>query len=295
MTLIAIACKGDHAEFVTDSMSYTKNLGKLGHTSKSMLIPHLDAAVLTAGDGAFGAEAKSTVLHQSGMVQTFDDLVEAVPAWLGDLEDHLLNELGDRHLKLAPPTVFLVGWSHRRKKFDAYHLATENGFEPERISGVHVMPATWTERPTTIELNRLRDEAPDIHPGVWDEWRKKPKRPVPRGLGEWMTLGYEVRAHRTLQDFAKTIVGGRLYYTRLERGHISTMQLAEFDDHGEELDKLVGWTQHPVAQQRPCHCESGKTFLECHLAEWYADGHTCDCGSGKPFGECCMTATSTTT
>jgi hypothetical protein len=288
MTLISIAASGDSAEFITDSMAYTQNLGKLGHTSKSMPIPHLDAAVLGRGDSIFTAEAKSTLLHQSSMVETFDELLAAAPTYLRDLQRHVIEDLGDTFINLSPVAMYLVGWSHQRNKFEAHYLAQEDDFEPTKISGLHTYPASWAERPTKLELSRLQKERPtDELAEFWKDWQAKPKRPVPRDIKEWAGLADEIRYTRSLQDFAKTIVGGSLYYTRLERESITTIRLFDFNDTGDELLQLVGWNQHPVTQQRPCHCDSGKTFLECHLADYYADGHPCDCGSGKPFGECC--------
>jgi hypothetical protein len=161
-------------------------------------------------------------------------------------------------------------------------VVAEDRSEKEGLT-LACMHAVGVERsPRKLELGRARREL-GILGGFCAEWQAQPKRqapgPPPSGpISPW------IRDHRSLQDFGKTIVAGRLYLTRMERGLVTIVELLEFDDHGDELLKLVDWTQHPTAQARPCHCDSGKGSPDCHPADWYADGHPCDCGSGKPFG-----------
>lgn len=78
------------------------------------------------------------------------------------------------------------------------------------------------------------------------------------------------------------------------RGEITTRRVYRYADGGEEFLHMVSGTQHPQGQVAACPCDSGKTYLDCHLAERYADGHTCDCGSGEPFRDCCMVSNGVT-
>lgn len=283
MTLIAIACKGDTAEILTDSLSYTKNLGKLSHTSKCLVLPHLDAALLSQGDSVFGIEAKAFLAQRSALPGSFDSLLADAPRLLRELYENL----DGARPEMSPPAVFLVGWSGAAERFQAHYLAVEDDFEPMPIHGLHVMPAPITSRPTALELNRARAEfVGQESSNFWTEWAALPELPVPETAEDWEELGYQAQS-RALIDLVRTLVGGRLFLTTLKRGSSTTTQLLEFDDP-DDFKRMVAGSQHPLAQGMPCHCGSDKTFLNCHLAEHYADGHPCDCGSGDPFTECCQ-------
>jgi hypothetical protein len=289
VTLIAISCEGDTAKFVTDSLAYKVNLGDIRRTTKSAPIHHLDAAVLTRGDHQFGAMAKSDLLGLSTAVETFDVLLRQAPGLLQELHQLTTTSMGNRYLLTSPPVVYLLGWSPTHSEFQAHYFAPEDDYEATRITGTHVFPATMNERPSKVELDRLRANADEHLAPIWDEWWAQPERPEPASRDEWSDLAIEVRNSRTLRrdDLFKVLVGGGLYYTEMQRGLIATSHLLEFDDTGDELLRMVGYHQHPAAQARPCWCDSGKTYLECHLAESYADGRPCDCGSGDPFDDCC--------
>lgn len=283
MTLIAIACKGDTAEILYDSLAYTQNLGKIGHTSKCMVLPHLDAAILSQGDGVFGIEAKSVLAQSSALVDDLDQILAAAPEALRQLYADLASV---RPEITSPSTVFLVGWSGSANRFQAHYLAFEDQFEPTPIDGLHVMPAPFTERPSALELNRLKAAyVGQEGSNFWTGWAAMPEPLIPDTVDDWERVGERAR-DRALIEHCRTLVGGRLFFTRLELGSSTTTELLEFDDP-HEFERIVRGSQHPIAQQMPCSCGSGKTFLDCCLAEHYADGHPCDCGSGKSFVECC--------
>ena len=288
MTLIALACYGDHAEFVTDSMAYSRNLRRLGTATKSVVLHHLDAAILTSGDGLFSAETRSYLTQSRDLLDqnTFDTLIEAAPAWLRDAWRAVQSAVAG--YKLDDSTVYLVGFSEAAGEYRAYHFASEHDFNPEPIVGLHMAPTPGDYRPSDMEADKIGRDFADLD-GITEfiaSWKAKPAHPVPAGLDDWFKVGLEART-RSTQNFLRILVGGSIYYTRLERGYASTMKLFDFDDTGDNLLELVGFTQHPAAQLRPCWCGSGKRHLDCHLAEFLDE--PCGCGApGRLFRDCCM-------
>src|SRR4051812_14659530 len=86
MTLVAFQCFEDRAEIAVDSLSYYRNLGKLGSSSKVYPLPHIDAAAISQGDGPFGVEAK--ILASGLSVDLGPDAFDLLP---DTLRPHLLD------------------------------------------------------------------------------------------------------------------------------------------------------------------------------------------------------------
>jgi hypothetical protein len=288
MTLIAFATYGDHAEFVTDSVRYTRTI-QLGQCTKSLTMPHMDAAVLAQGNSHFGEAAKAGAVQASSQVSTFDELIESAQSWLTDVWQQVLTE--DTPARVGNESVvFLIGWSDTEQEFTAYAFASEQGFKPVRVKSTWIMPSPWATRPSGLERRRMQGWMAN-HPDV-DEaarlWALKPLAPRPNSVDEWVRVAKDARHQRSLSGgFAHVIVAGDVFHTRLGRGEITTRRVHRFADSGEEFAEMISGTQHPQAQMAACWCESGESYGDCHLAERYADGHTCDCGSGKVFSECC--------
>jgi hypothetical protein len=287
MTLIAFVCKDDKAEILTDSLAYTRNLANLGSSNKVALLPNLDAAIMTNGDGVFGGHVKAMALTTTGLLtdHTFDGLTREIqPA----LQDFWRQVSETAKAFVFDSTVFLVGYSADAGHFTSYLYASGHDFEPEPVEGLYLSPMPGKYRPSQLELDRMRLDYPDDPAATaLDEWAAQPECPVPgEDLSDWVRLGLESRYSRAVQDFGKVLVGGSLYFTRLERGLSMTSQIYDFDDTGDELLALVGYSQHPVAQKRPCWCGSGKRHLDCHLAEFLDE--PCGCGRDLVFRDCCM-------
>lgn len=293
MTMIAFATYGDRAEFMTDTASYTANGSSFGRCTKHLTLPHLDAAVLTQGDALFGEDAKSGALQASAQVATFDELVKTAPAWLADLWQNRRTESAGRMDDHA--VVFLIGWSDAEQSFTAHAFASEQDFTPLRVKNTWAMPCPWSNRPSGLERRRMLAFGESVGRGeayraVAEKWTQKPPLARPGSVEEWRALAVTIREQRALEDFGTVYVAGKVIHTRLERGAVTTRVIHEFDDSGEEFARLIAWSHHPQAQMAVCHCGSGLTYRDCHLAEWYADGRTCACGSGNPFDGCCRVA-----
>lgn len=278
MTLIAIATYGsDRAEFITDTTWYTHRVSHLGRCTKSLALPHLDAAVITQGDSDFGVLVKIGALTASADAATFDELVEHAPMWLRQLWADAPTKDGD------VATVFMVGWSDRDQKFRAWCFATEHDFAPSKIPGLFVTPTPWTMRPSKLELERVRAiEADDPRiDEVTRLWMAKPATPAPRTTQEWVDLALAAQAQRgvTRGSYNHVIVAGEVIHTKLKRGSVETRKIHTFDD--ADLFWVVEFTEHPIALAGPCYCDSGKTYGDCHAGE-----SPCGCRSGMPFGEC---------
>jgi hypothetical protein len=283
MTLIAFATYGDHAEFITDTASYTRYVTSMGKTTKHLTLNHIDTAVLTQGNSGFGADVQAGSLQAGGQVANFDEFVETAPRWIR--EQWEIDSAGHA---LSESAVFLIGWSDQHSKFTVYALASEDNFQPRRISAPWVIPSPWQYRPSRIELGRARDYMGDDDPNREDFlglWEAKPVLQAPRSIDEWLDLGKTVREQRALTHFMRVIVAGSLIHTRLDRGSVTTKTIHEFNDAGEEFLQLIAYTQHPQATGMACWCDSGKKFVDCHLAPHMDE--SCGCGSKKTFRECC--------
>lgn len=294
MTLIAIACRGDRAEFITDTLSYSGGLRHLALSTKSVNIPHLDAAIIGQGDSEFTYQAEILLLKAAGIVASFDELIEAAPLCLQDIAG-ALHAATLEHL--TESTIFLVGYSTKRKKFDAYLMASEDGFQARRISGLHVMPAPFSAKPSKLELDRLIRRSLDGEEvleteleRLFKQWRSQPRTPAPSGIKDWLRLAFTARTERSLQPFLRTPVDGKVFLTRLSRGSSETVLIVEeFDPTGEDFQLMVAGTLHPSAQLGPCPCPDGPeglTLLECCLVP-HLD-QPCECGSSRNLRDCCM-------
>lgn len=300
MTMIAIACKGDTAEFITDTVTYTSEYSRIGEQTKHLSLPHLDCAVLTQGDTTFGNYAKSALMQASYQVDTFDELVEGAPGWIADMWAARQSDAAAQGREIDPEAlVFLVGYSLRSKRFVSYAFPANAGFVPFETRGLWVIPTPWTARPSPYTLELFRswaEEANRVWPpesqididGLCSSWKSKPPILPPRDLDEWRAIAQEVRASRTLDQFCQCFVGGRVFHTTLRRGTTLTQEILRFDDDGAELQAIVAGTDHPLAQAMPCECGSGAQFVDCCRPGSLSD--PCRCGSGKEFRACCLIA-----
>lgn len=285
MTLIAFATYGDHAEFIHDSASYTLSGSEFGRCAKSMTLNHLDAAILTQGHARFGDDAKAGALQASGQVATFDELAATAPQWLRSMWSQQPHEPCDS-------TVFLIGYSTEAQAFAAYAYASEQEFKRIEVTRPWVMPTPWNLRPSDVELGRFTARRAGRE-DMARTWASKPTLPAPRNAAEWVSLAQTVREHRALEQTDKTFVAGDVQHTRLDRGAVTSRIVYSFDDSGEEFNRMVAGTHHPIGQVSPCHCGSGQRFIDCHLAPHLDE--PCGCGSGDIFRECCMAERSATT
>ncbi|GEP38583.1 hypothetical protein NPS01_22460 [Nocardioides psychrotolerans] len=290
MTLIGFATYGDRAELITDTLSYASNLSSLGYCTKHHTIPHLDAVVMTRGDSAFSTYATTGTLTVSQDVDDFDQLVEQAPALLRALWGHHTD---DEHLRMASSTLYLMGYSPEQKKFTAHMFFSDQDFKHVRVHGSLVMPSPWDFAPSGYEMRLLKDstrphrQSLESRLVLAERWRVKPVLPRPSSVDEWRALAISVREQRTLNPFFTILVGGQVMHCLVERGRSVTTSIHTFDDTGDELGKMVNGTCHPASQKAPCWCGSGLSFRDCHLAAYFAEGHTCDCQSGRSFEDCC--------
>ncbi len=286
MTLIAIARRDDSIEFLTDSVSYSPHCSSIGAASKSVLLPHLDAAVVTQGDARFCDDAKAAMLQTSSQVDTFDHMVAMAPRILQSLWEGRQAEPGEPRSSC----IHLVGYSRTEDRFVATGHASPEGFLPFAIESFWMFPSTWGVRPNDYETSLLRrvlgGDRPDLE-DVLADWATKPAPPLPESVDQWRTVARWVREDRsTVTSYARCFIGGPVILTRLELGSAHVERIHEFDTTLEEIQELVAGTWHPLGQVVPCPCGSGVVFRDCCLVVELDD--VCDCGSGKPLRECHM-------
>jgi uncharacterized protein YchJ len=284
MTLVSFALYGDRAEFVVDTASYTQNVEQMGQCTKFTVIQHVDTVILNQGDGPFGYIVKSGALQIGAQTTGYDELVNTIPE---HARQYWATQIADRG-ELSDSVFFLIGWSAKAERFAAHGFASERNFKPFEITSTFVMPTPWDTKPSDLELTRFRNYAanrPD-RDEIAALWAPKPPMRVPTNIDDWRNLGLKVREHRSLSGTTgRVIVAGDLIHGRLKQGRFTSQRLHRFNDAGEEFLQMVAFTAHPQSQTLPCWCDSGKTFIDCHLAP--ALDTTCGCGSGQTFRECC--------
>ncbi|MCD4525242.1 hypothetical protein [Nocardioides sp. cx-173] len=297
MTFLGVACKGDQAEIVCDTASYLPNARRFARTSKVITVPHLSAAVTASGDGEFTVVAKMlAVARSSEEGMTFD-------VWADEMADEMRGvwkTLGEQRSAAGRAEIamichlIVVGFSERAGEFVAYLHSSGRDFTPTPITGVHLQPMPVSYRADEETADFLTQQAPnfpqvdaDMIKEARQAWLAQPLAPVPNSVGEWVVLAELAREERSLKGpFGRVYVAGDLLHTRLGVGWTSTQKVWSFDDEGDELARMVAGSEHPASQLGPCQCGSGKTFLDCHLAE-HLDT-PCRCESGRPFRDCCM-------
>lgn len=284
MTLVAIACRGDHAEFVTDSLNYTPSLRYMGFTTKAFPLPHLDAAILSQGDGEFAVVARAEAEELSKWAVDVDELVDGLAGPLRDAWDARPAEWP----KVS--RTFVVGWSPAAGEFISWLLHHETGFEPQRLPAMYMIPTPWDHKPAKWEAERVADEPVPAETREWlaghvADWLTKPEVPLPADDDDWEALVRGARG-RAVSSLCSWPVGGKIWLSHLRRGAYTTYAFAEFDTTDEDVLGLVGYSLHPDAQMRSCWCDSGERYIQCHLVEEYAD--PCRCQSGKQLWDCCL-------
>lgn len=294
MTMIAFAVYGDHAEFITDSVSYAPGCSTLDRCTKFMNLPHLDMAVMCQGDSHFNEDAKLATMQVSNQLPTFDQVVHDMPSHLRELWARRVDDFPGA----SPSIVFLIGYSTERKRFTAWSLAADrDDFEPLEMHAPYVMPIPRTLRPDRLQAQRFRQwerqsaadrgEEPEGHK-ILAVWMQRPELTAPASTEEWVDLARLVREQRAETDYAGVIVHGDVFHTRLARGEVHTRRIHTFDETGDGFLRMIEGTQHPQAQLMLCYCGSGQVFLDCHLAPDL--DKPCKCGrwgTPKTFRECC--------
>lgn len=298
MTMIAFAAHRDRAEIITDTVTYTHTATRMGHTSKVMLLPHLDAAMLAQGSTGFERRWHGQALYLAQHAADFDDFIREAPEHLRYVWERMAafteaeNAEHGRSASVANSVVFLIGYSAERQAFKAYGYASDFDFKPMDLEGLYVMPSPLDRRPGDLELHRLRGHLPavlgDQAPQAVAALAKLPAPSVPRRPAEWVELAKAVRRDRAMADIysgLKTYVGGDVIHTVLRRGEATSRRVHRFNDAGAEFARMMAGSLHPVSQAGACDCGSGRRFVDCCLAE-IAD-EPCPCQSGKVFAACC--------
>lgn len=297
MTYIAVSAAGPSADIYTDTLTYERTGLSFGHTSKVSVMPHLDTAILTRGDGMFAARWRMVAGGLAQDAVDFDNLNDVAPASLRTCWQHRPDGRG------APRDVLVihVGYSPSRGAFHALMFDPRDDFTPQDVPGMFVVPSPFERRPSDFELTEWEQHRagmmpPDIIARNLRALRDKPPGSIPANRAEWLDLALRARVDRALGIPASTglkvFVGGDLWHTHLERGAITQERVWRFNDAGAELVTMVRDTFHPLSQGGPCTCGSGLTAVACCTGR-HNNGKPCPCGSADPFERCCSIAART--
>ncbi len=295
MTLIAFHAQADCAEIITDTLSYTVTQRRLARMSKVLLLPHLDAAVITHGSAQF-----SRYWEQDAMTPNtadFDAFTTQVPGRLREIWAEI--KVMDEHrnaihggTRNAPRSVaFVVGYSPAQRRFRALSFSSQEDFTPAELDGLWVIPSPLDSRPSELEFQRLQETVTEQlgDASHLDVLKSLPRPQPPTTVDGWVHLAKAAREHRSLAPIdsgLKMYVGGDVIYTRLEVGCTVQRRVHTFDDHGAEFAEMMAGSLHPVGQLGTCtYCDSGQPLVDCCLRE--LNEQPCPCGSGTTFASCC--------
>ncbi len=290
MTLIAFHTTKTSADVLTDTWAYLNDASQIARSSKTYPIQHLNAVYMTQGDCTFGGRAGLVFDGLARLSESFDALVEAAPANLG----HAWMSVKMDHPGFKPfkSAVFLVGYSTGAESFQAWEMASAEGFAPRQIVGTFAMPSPLDARPGDAEADSLIASYSRLGGGPGEEsaedaaamaefcdaldlWRSLPPLARPNTEKDWVDLARRVRQQRALIDIRtglKVFVAGELHLTKLQRGQVTTRTVHSFNDQGEELAQMVAGTMHPIALALPCLCGSGERFKDCCSARFSKQG-----------------------
>jgi hypothetical protein len=166
--------------------------------------------------------------------------------------------------------LVLIGLSTVQDRFQAWLFSSHSDFDATEQPDPFLFPMPPVYRPSTYEQECIRSRGEGLLP-ILKQVVELPEMTAPTSVKGWVDLAQHARRTRALADvrtFMKSLVGGELHYTRLERGEQRIRLVHRFNDEGAEFARLVKGTAHPSALAAPCPF----------------------CPSGKPFGACCGTA-----
>ncbi len=301
MTVVALHAAADRAVIVTDSWWYSPSARDVGHGTKTVAYPHLQAAHIVQGCSDFATAWAGPDRDLAGHVGSFDEYLQRLPRELLAVGRGLDATVAD--LRAADPdstpaqcgraNVFVVGYSPKLGRYRAVLFAQDHAFMPTPLDGPVVMPSPLSVRPSRFERRQIeatfaawphQDDA-----GFLADWAALPKLQAPESLEEWARLVAAVHVDRTripLASRMKVLTGGTVWATVLEAGGVLQVPIARFGDDLDAARAALAGTMHPVAQLAPCWCGSGVTFRECCLAK--AASEPCSCGRPRPARDCCM-------
>lgn len=254
MTLVAITTGPDYAEVLVDTLAYGFGDAEFVQCAKVRSFPHLDLVI--AGKGASEPPAFwSCAVDGTPSIGDFDALCEAAVEELQELWETTEHKEGRRSLSL----VYMVGWSPIRRRFVGLEFSSEVDFRPREVGRDQVFSTP----------------APGDAPAV------------PTGPAEWIDLAETIYTEHsvTLDLSQKTMIGGGLILTRVERGSVTQRRIHDLPADDWRFRQMVIGTVHRYGQIGPCMCGSGQPYLVCHLPSFDPDW-PCPCLSEKPFAEC---------
>lgn len=297
MTLIALHTDKKRARIMTDTWGYSFDC-TMSVTSKHTVIPHLDMAVAAQGSTGFHSLWLGRSLALARQVATFDEFTSASPdalraAW-AEMTSYVAaeNAAEGARATIGKSVIFHVGYSAERDSFTAFAHASEQDFQPIDLTDTpYIQPTPLDVRPGPVEGPRLRRhfEANGLSTEPLDALEQGPLLAAPRNRTEWVELAKKVRVDRGEADLwsgFRTFVGGDVHLTTLVQGASETKRIHHYADDTASLRKVFAGTMHPMAQNGPCVCDSGRSYIDCCLGEGH-NGRPCPCGSPYQFEDCC--------
>lgn len=256
MTLIAIRTGPDHAEILSDTLAYGLGDTNFVHCHKVRALPHADMAIAGKGPGEFTAQWTALIDIHPDLGNDLDALDAEARKTLPEIWDEIDNRDGRR----SRGWVYMVGWSPAQSRFIAWEYDSDAAFEAREVG---------------------RDE-------VFLNPQPSEDLPEPSDTAAWVRLGERIYqdCSLTLDQSQKTMIGGGLILTRIERGAVTQRRIHDLPEDDWRYRQMLIGTTHPVGQMGPCICGSGQPYMVCHLPAFDPDW-PCPCVvSGKPFVEC---------
>lgn len=257
MTLIALRTGEDFAEVLTDTLTYSVGEAEFIQTDKVTAFPALRALLTAKGPAELHDELAFQVATYGGYFvdDSIDGLNELIMDRLPGIWDEIEKDPGTRERGWT----YLVGWSPSHNRFVALEYDSKSNFEPHEVGRSELFTNPASDR--TI--------------------------PALSSAEEWATVGEALYEECSVRFGERTMIGGDLYLTRLEKDGVSQRRLLTLPDDDWRFRQMVIGTMHRYGQLGPCPCGSGQPYVVCHLlAGTFSADWPCPCQSGKPFRGC---------
>jgi hypothetical protein len=274
VTLVAFTARPERVDLVCDTICYSRTARFVHHTTKAIVLSHLNAVLAATGPTEFLNRWAYTV-NTTHVAGSFDELVEVSPSRLSEGWGEFLPprafDRRRRGITEAPKdwvTIAAVGWSHAADEAAAYTFASHDDF-------------TAVDRRRSLYVS-LDENAPYDVPDTDEDWV---------ALAEGLR---PVVADSRLGS--KVLIAGQLVHTRVERDSVTQRTIHRFDDTGEDWQRMFWASLHPLGLDGECVCRgkrgpAGARFRDCCILRSVRgdipDG-LCPCDSYRRFRDCCL-------
>jgi hypothetical protein len=259
LTLIAWNVTDDYAELLTDTLTYSVGEAEFTQVSKVSVFPHIDMAVAGKGAAEFSLNWKSSLdLFAEQVAGGIDAVRNLADIILPEMWHGLERCEGTRSAGM----VWNVGWSTAQGRFVAHEFFIDNDTD-----------LSCTDRTGFGSSPALA--APPAAAPVTDD--------------DWIQFAEDVYAEHAVAirpTYDRTMIGGDLVLTRMERGTVTQRRIHTLPNDDRRWRQMMIGTVHRDGQIGPCVCGCGQPYIVCQFSASFSPDYPCPCETGPAFADC---------